>query len=180
MTSPRWHQPGAWLKALSTLNSAIAALLFAALTLVVTLQVLSRFVFHAPMIWSEEAARFLFFWVVMLGAAMSVRTRRHFVIDITSGHAAGWGRKGRFLFDIVPGLCILAFSVFLLVLGIGYARVGLLRTATNSQVSMGVVYAAIPVFAVLSVAYSIANLLQDYAAFVQGRAAAPRPPTVAE
>jgi TRAP-type C4-dicarboxylate transport system permease small subunit len=180
MANSRLTEAGTWLKMISRLNSVVAVLFFAGLTLVVTLQVLTRFVFHAPFIWSEEAARFLFFWVVMLGAAMSVRTRRHFVVDITSGHAARWGRAGRFLFDIIPGICILAFSAFLLVQGIGYARVGLLRTATNLQISMSLVYAAIPAFALLSVLYSAANLVQDLAAFVQGRAAAPRPPSVSE
>ena len=69
-------------------NRVIATVLFALLTGVVALQVLTRFVLHAPIIWSEEVARFLFFWVVLLGAAMSVKDRRHFVIDVT-GETSG-------------------------------------------------------------------------------------------
>lgn len=152
---------------------AVASILFGALTLVVSLQVLTRFVLHVPFIWSEEVARFLFFWTVLLGAALSVGSRRHFVLDIRAVRALARGRAARFLFDIIPDLCILGFSLFLLVQGIGYTRSGLLRTATNSQINMALVYAAIPVFALLSAIYSAARLWQDVRAFRSGSGAAP-------
>ena len=164
---------------LAAFNRTAAAVLLALLTGVVTLQVFTRFVLHAPVIWSEEAARFLFFWVVLLGAAMSVKDRRHFVIDVTAGRAPGGGTL-RFLFDIVPDVCVLTFSLLLLAEGIGYTQVGLFRTGTNSQVNMAIVYAAIPVFAALSLVYSAANLLVDWVAFRQGRGPTPRPPQSAD
>jgi TRAP-type C4-dicarboxylate transport system permease small subunit len=159
---------GSYLTVLATANSVVATVLFAGLTVVVALQVFTRFVLHAPVIWSEEVARFLFFWVVLLGSAMSVKSRRHFAIDVTMGHDRALGRKGRFLLAVVPDLCVLAFSVFLVVQGVGYAHVGLLRVATNSQINMVMVYAAIPVFAILSVVYSVGNLILDYGGFVAG------------
>jgi TRAP-type C4-dicarboxylate transport system permease small subunit len=145
------------LDAISAATRSLAVLLFALLTLVVALQVVTRFITHTPFIWSEEAARFLFFWVVLLGAASSVRARRHFVIDIGIPRDR-LGRAGRFVLDVLPDVLILAFGVFLLVQGIGYTRIGLLRTATNSRVNMGFVYAAIPVFATLCILYTLANL----------------------
>ena len=154
-------------------NTLVAVFLFAALTMVVALQVLTRFVLHLPMIWSEELGRFLFFWVVMLGAAMSVRNRRHFVIDVISAHRARLGRAGRLVFDVIPDLCIVAFCVVLLVQGISYVQMGALRTATNSQINMALIYAAIPVFAGLSVIYAGSNLLIDVAAFRRGQPAVP-------
>ncbi len=152
-----------------TANRYVAVLLFAALTAVVGLQVLDRLVLHRSFIWSEEVARFLFFWVVLLGAAMSVRARRHFVLDLTRGrHRAARSAAG-FLLDIVPHLSVSAFSLFLLIQGIGYVRAGLLRTASNSDINMGAVYGAIPVFAALSIVYSALNIVEDYRAFRHGR-----------
>jgi TRAP-type C4-dicarboxylate transport system permease small subunit len=142
----------------------VASVLFAALTIVVAIQVLTRFVLHVPVIWSEEVARFLFFWVALLGAAMSVRTRRHFVIDVTMGRAGGLPRLLRRLIAVFPDICVLAFSIFLAVQGVGYARAGLFRTATNSGINMVVVYGAIPVFAALSVIYAATNLARDIVA----------------
>jgi TRAP-type C4-dicarboxylate transport system permease small subunit len=151
----------------------VAVVLFAALTAVVLLQVLNRLVLHLPIIWSEEAARFLFFWVVLLGAAQSVRRRRHLVLDIAMGRRPG--RRARFVLDLVPDLAILGFSVFLLAQGIGYAYEGLLRTAPNSGVSMGLVFAAIPVFALLSIGYTAVNLAADWRNFREGRTRDDRP-----
>jgi len=161
------------MKALAAVNGVMAVVVFAALTLVVAAQVFTRFILHAPLIWSEELARFLFFWVVMLGSSLSVRQRRHFVIDVTMGRARGPGGRWRFLIDIIPDLSILAFSLLLFFQGIGYTEVGLLRVAPNSQVNMALVYGAIPVFAALSVVYSIGNLLTDWAAFVRKGEAVP-------
>jgi TRAP-type C4-dicarboxylate transport system permease small subunit len=132
--------------------------------------VFTRFVLHVPFIWSEEAARFLFFWVALLGAAMSVRTRRHFVLDVR-GAARRADRKIH-LPDLVPDLCVLAFAVLLLAQGIGYTGVGFLRTASNSQINMAAVYAAIPVFAALTALYAAGNLVLDTAALLRGGAAA--------
>ena len=164
------------LGALVFANKVIACVLFAGLTGVVTLQVITRYVSHQPFLWSEEVARFLFFWVVMLGSAMSVRSRRHFVIDVTMGRARMWGRTGSFLLDVIPDLCVLAFAVFLLFQGIGYTQAGLLRVASNSHVNMALVYVAIPVFAVLTTVYAAGNLLIDWAAFRRGEGAEALPP----
>lgn len=174
----RWIATG--LTRLAAVNGFVATVLFAALAVVVGLQVFTRFVLHAPFIWSEEVARFLFFWVVLLGAAMSVKERRHFVIDVTMGRDVTRGRLARFLFDIIPDFCVLGFSVLLLLEGIGYTSVGVFRIGTNSQINMALVYAAIPVFAALSTVYAAGNLLLDWAAFIEGRGAAPRPPPVAD
>jgi TRAP-type C4-dicarboxylate transport system permease small subunit len=176
----RWTKFDTYVNGLAAANRILAVVLFAALTIVVALQVLTRFVLHIPLIWSEEVARFLFFWVVLLGAALSVKTRRHFVIDFTMGRAGKLGRRGRFLFDIIPDLCIAGFTIFLLVQGIGYVRSGLFRTATNSDINMALVYGAIPVFAALSIIYTLANLLLDHAAYVRGQDASPRPQQSAE
>ena len=173
----RSNEP-AWLRGLLAANRVVACLVFAALTIVVLLQVLTRFVLHVPMIWSEELARFLFFWVVMLGAALSVKNRRHFVIDVSMG--AEPGPRLRFFYAVFPDLCVLSFMLFLLVQGIAYAREGALRMATNSHINMALVYGAIPVFAGLSIIYSSFNLLRDVNGFRSGQQAEPPPPPSAE
>lgn len=168
----RWIEAG--INGLAGINGVVATVLFAGLTAVVSLQVFTRFVLHAPFIWSEEVARFLFFWVALLGASMSVKARRHFVIDVTMGHTGG--RRGiRHLFRTIPDLFVLGFSVLLLFQGIGYTEIGLFRTGTNSQLNMSLVYAAIPVFAALSVIYSVGNLILDGAAFLSGDDASRNP-----
>jgi len=158
-----------FLKVLAAANGVVAVTLFGGLTLVVALQVFTRFVLHLPFIWSEELARFLFFWVVLLGASLSVRQRRHFVIDIGMGRERRPKGRGAILLDLLPDLCVLGFSVLLLVQGVGYAEVGLLRVAPNSRVNMVWVYSAIPVFAALALIYTGGSLLADLKACRKGK-----------
>ena len=49
----------------------------------VTLQMIARFTALIPAwIWTEEMARFLFIWMVMLGAMIGVRDGTHFDVDV--------------------------------------------------------------------------------------------------
>ncbi|MGI6038271.1 MAG: TRAP transporter small permease, partial [Limnochordia bacterium] len=70
-----------WLEAI---QGFFGVVLFTSLTAVVFLQVLTRYVFHSPVLWSEEMARFLFFWTALTGASISVKNQRHFVIEVFS------------------------------------------------------------------------------------------------
>ena len=55
----------------------------AALLVPVTLQMISRLTGLIPAwIWTEEMARFLFIWMVMLGAMVAVRDGSHFDVDV--------------------------------------------------------------------------------------------------
>ena len=57
-----------------------------------------------------------------------------------------------------------------------YVRAGLFRTATNSGVNMGLVYAAIPAFAALTIWYSLLNLREDIRASQRGEHPHSAPP----
>src|SRR5215203_2569186 len=49
----------------------------------VTMQILSRYTsLIPPYIWTEELARFVFIWMIMLGSMIGVRETSHFDVDI--------------------------------------------------------------------------------------------------
>ena len=55
----------------------------AILIIPVTLQIFSRYTALIPRyIWTEELARFLFIWMIMLGAMVGVRDGTHFDVDV--------------------------------------------------------------------------------------------------
>ena len=39
--------------------------------------VVARFVFHSPLIWSDELASMLFIWLAMFGAVIALRRGEH-------------------------------------------------------------------------------------------------------
>jgi tripartite ATP-independent transporter DctM subunit len=56
---------------------AVAALLVLAEICVLFAGVVSRYVFHAPLVWSDELASILFLWLSMLGAVVALRRGEH-------------------------------------------------------------------------------------------------------
>ena len=54
-----------------------AALLVAADIVVLLAGVIARYVFHAPLVWSDELAGILFLWLSMLGAVVALRRGEH-------------------------------------------------------------------------------------------------------
>src|SRR3954462_8624627 len=64
------------------LETVAVILLMALLTAVTFAQVVTRYLLGDSLIWSEEAARYLFVWVSMIGAALAIREGGHFGLDL--------------------------------------------------------------------------------------------------
>jgi TRAP-type transport system small permease protein len=64
-----------------TLNFAIAASL-ATMSILVFGNVVLRYVFNSGITWSEEMSRFLFVWMVFLGAIAALKDNMHLGVDI--------------------------------------------------------------------------------------------------
>jgi tripartite ATP-independent transporter DctM subunit len=63
--------------ALGRLVEIPAALLVAAEIVILFAGVVSRYVFHSPLIWSDELASILFLWLAMFGAVVAFRRAEH-------------------------------------------------------------------------------------------------------
>src|SRR3977135_500412 len=74
----------------------------------VSLQIISRYTALIPSyIWTEEMARFLFIWMVLIGAMVGVRESSHFEVDI-------WptlSRRGEAAVRIMARLGTLALAI---------------------------------------------------------------------
>lgn len=64
----------AFSRRLNTAVSWVAGLCFAAMLIVVMLQVVARYIFASPPFWTEELARWLMVWGGLLGASVAFHT----------------------------------------------------------------------------------------------------------
>ena len=71
-------------RALHLLCASLAAILVAVEVGVLFAGVMARYVFHAPLIWSDELASILFLWLAMLGSVIALQR--------VGAHAADRGR----------------------------------------------------------------------------------------
>lgn len=92
----------------------LAALLLLSLAAVVLAQVLSRYVLAVSLVWVEEAARFLFVWVIWLGAAVAGRRGQHIAFTILTDTLRP---RGRLVLGTAVDVLVIAFLVVLVVQG---------------------------------------------------------------
>lgn len=97
-----------WLKGLDTalgwLVEVPAALLVLAEIGVLLSGVVSRYVFHEPLIWTDELAGILFLWLAMLGAVVAFRRAEHMRMTALVAMAGPRGRAFLETLALVAGL----------------------------------------------------------------------------
>lgn len=81
------------------------------LTLVVFIEVVSRYIFNNPLIWSHETSIYLFGGIGMIAGAYVVRHNRNIRMDIFYRR---WSPRQRAVVDMVTGLIFLAYFLFLI------------------------------------------------------------------
>jgi TRAP-type transport system small permease protein len=107
----------------------------------VTLQIISRYTALIPSwIWTEELSRFLFIWMVMLGAMIGIREHSHFEVDV-------WpdlGPKPTALLRIVSNVFVLVFALVFVWWGIEFVRFGWDQLSELAELPMPWIFMAWP------------------------------------
>lgn len=139
--------------------------LMVVMTAIVFLQVVFRYIFDAPLDWSEELARFSFVWVSFLGAASLTRLRQH--IDVTM-FLQLLPRPLQIAASIAGHLLALTCVYFFLTGGIAMTSQEWIQLSPSVQVPMGWIYLCIPVAAGLMAIWILADLVRTIAAARKG------------
>ena len=121
------------------LQFLLTVLLFL-LVIPVTLQIVARYTEFIPRyIWTEEAARFLFIWIIMIGATIAVREQTHFDVDILpKPKSPRWKAIG----ELVVDCAILVIAAVFLLYGWGYTVFGYGQTSELTGMNMATMHAA--------------------------------------
>lgn len=130
----------------------------AALVVPVTLQMISRLTGLIPAwIWTEEMARFLFIWMVMLGAMIGVRDGSHFEVDV-------WPRlsfRANALLSVVSMLFVLVFALVFTWYGIKFLQFGWNQSSELADLPMGWIFVAWPLTGVTWLLFGWERLQRD-------------------
>jgi len=125
----------------------------------VTLQIISRYTQLIPSyIWTEELSRFLFIWMVMLGAMIGVREHTHFEVDV-------WpdlGPKPTALLRIVSHVFVLVFALVFVWWGIQFVRFGWDQLSELAELPMPWIFVAWPLSGVTWVLFLGESFLANW------------------
>jgi len=96
---------------LTRLTESLAALLVALEVVILFAGVVSRYVFHNPLTWSDELASILFLWLAMLGAVIALHKSEHMRLTaVVSRVPASWRRT----LETVAALVIVVFVLLII------------------------------------------------------------------
>jgi TRAP-type C4-dicarboxylate transport system permease small subunit len=125
----------------------------------VTLQVVSRYTHIIPhYIWTEELSRFLFIWMVMLGAMVGIREGTHFEVDI-------WpqlGLRANALLRIVSHTFVLVFALVFVYWGIRFVDFGWYQESELAELPMTFIFIAWPLAGVTWLIFLSEHFLADF------------------
>ena len=153
--------PGLWRRftaAYAQFLTGLLAFSVAIIIIPVTLQMISRYTALIPAyIWTEEMARFLFIWMIMIGAMIGVREASHFEVDVWPALP----RRGEAAVRIAARLGILAFALVFVVGGIEFTRFAWYRTSELADLPLWLIHVAWPVAGFTWIAFAGEQIVDE-------------------
>ena len=140
--------------ALDRWTCALCVALFAAILVVMILQVAFRYVLNSPLTWTEELARILYIWACYLGAPVALRRGNHVTIVFVAERLPT--AVARLVGLGIQGISLVFFLV-LAILGAILAAKSHSVEAITLPIPWSLIYAAAPLSAALMILQSLAG-----------------------
>jgi TRAP-type C4-dicarboxylate transport system permease small subunit len=144
--------------AYAKLLEVMLALCVGILVIPVTLQIISRYTPLIPSyIWTEEMARFLFVWTIMIGAMVGIRESQHFEVDVWPDLS----RRSEAMVRILARIGVLAMAVVFVWAGIEFTRFAWNRTSELADLPLWLIHVAWPVAGVTWIVFAGEQILDE-------------------
>jgi TRAP-type C4-dicarboxylate transport system permease small subunit len=152
----RWRRFTAWYGwALSWLLVVSVAIL----VIPVSLQIFSRYTELIPSyIWTEEMARFLFVWMIMIGAMLGIREGTHFDVDVWPQLSV----RGAAALRIVSGIAVLVLALVFLWYGIEFTRFAWNRISELAELPLWLIHIAWPIAGATWLVFQGERMVDDF------------------
>ena len=136
--------------------------LMALMVVNVTWQVIARFLgvtgnFSS---FTEELARFFLVWLGLLGSAYAAGQKMHLAIDLLPTKLEGTSRRN---LNMLIHTVVFVFALTVMTIGgfmLAFLTLELGQTSPVMKIPLGYVYMALPLSGVLTVYYSLVNILE--------------------
>lgn len=130
------------IRKMELMERVVTSVIFCSMMIVVTAQILMRYVFNHPLLWSEEFARYVYVWLVFMGSAYGVTQEKHVAVTVLTDRLPDPVRKA---LKLVCNLLVIAALLYMLPHSVKYlGRQHGLRSGCMG-IPMSLVFAAVPV-----------------------------------
>lgn len=131
-------------------------------------QVVFRYFFGDPLVWSDELARYLFVWCSLLGWIVAARKRSHLSVSMVKDRL---NPRGAALLSLVGAVAALVFAALLVYYGVQIAARNWDVETTTLALPMGAVYVIVPAAALAVAFHAFADAGVALRALGRGRGA---------
>ena len=135
-----------FLRALEKALRAIVAALVATIAVMVAAQVVFRYAVQEPIVWSEEFTTLCYQWLSYLGAALAVRYRAHYGVDL---FVRFLGPRWKRLLEWLDHAVVWSLAIFMVVYGWRIVESSALQMYPTLPFSVGTGYLVLPIAGVL-------------------------------
>lgn len=145
-------------KRLIKILERICGFLLAAMVLLLSIQIITRYIFRGSLLWAGEIAVWLFVWVSLLGSVVLFINNKHIVIDILTAFLP---KKVNIILAKFNKLIVFVFFALVFYYSIPVVKSYSSQTATSIALSKFFLFVPLSVASFLILAYM-------FLAFVKG------------
>lgn len=145
------------MKIVSFLDKHLEEVLLAILLSVMTLMIFMQIVFRVlgwPLSWTEELGRYMFIWMIYLGAASAIRKRKHISVELLDLFLKD---NGKFVLNIISNVIFMIFAAILTYYSIPVVQRVAAQLSPAVRLSMAIPYSSVLVGSALM----LIRLIQD-------------------
>jgi TRAP-type transport system small permease protein len=129
------------------------------MALLITSQVLSRYVVGKPLTWSEELGRYIFVWISFLGMAVAIKQGSHVALDILLKKLTGVSQK---VLMVINNCLIFFFASCLTYSGYKLFELGTRQKSPTLKLPMELVYVVIPISGIILLYFVLSGTIQMF------------------
>ena len=119
----------------------VTLLFFVVITVSIIVQVFARYIFHNPLPWPEEVARYLMCGLTMLGSASVIRREGHINVTLVTDRLSG---LPLYVVNLISDVLVFTMAGYLTWYGYGLMVIGHRQVSAGAEIPMSLPYAAIP------------------------------------
>lgn len=141
---------------LNRITEYVIAVMMGVMTVIIALQVFTRYVLHDSLTWTEEIGRYLMIWICFLGSAMALKYGEHISVTFIAERFAPRIRQG---LRLAIALAVLAFFSLATWEGVLMTLQVSGQQAPVTWISMAWAYSCIPVGCFFMMIHALAQLV---------------------
>ncbi|MCF3934569.1 TRAP transporter small permease [Acuticoccus sp. M5D2P5] len=132
----------------------LAVVLFALMIVVVSYEVVMRYIFNAPTFWSGELARWAMVWLALIGLALAVRHLDNIRVDVIAEVVP---KPFQVAMAVLRYVFAAAFALVMLVYGVRLVRLNATQISPGLEWPVSILYLA-PTVSAAMMLYFLAEL----------------------